>query len=283
MARRPALPGAAHSASCGRHRVRDGSRGSSHQRFPLLLCLALALVTVPARGVAAFVTPTLGNSYLLEQLTFKANTAASTGGSFANATFRANNPLWQTSQVQRTVVWDSRNNGLAYMNDYTVIRVLDFANPTSATAVSTLVVPGYATIPYLASICGDSKTPQTLYVTTNRYGGQGKVYAILLDFVNGARGGARQAARQAARLLTRAAAAQASPSRFSALTEAPPLARSTPPAATCTSPATTTTLAITTPPCACWTRRAPLQRRARLRLPAASPAGLLMAISTGPR
>jgi hypothetical protein len=173
-------------------RPRGGGGGSApRQRFPALLGGALAVVTALVPVAAAFVTPTLGDAYLLQQLTFNANdadSAASVGGSFASATFQdTTNP--KASQVRRTLVWDARNNSLAYLADMSVIRVLDFANPAAATAVTTLALPGYVggLIPYIASICADAKLPQTLYVTANYYGGQGKMYAILLDFVNGAR------------------------------------------------------------------------------------------------
>lgn len=95
-------------------------------------------------------------------------------------------------------VWDSRNNSVAYALDYNVIRRIDFGNPTSPTAVTTLAIPGYPDFTganniygvgggqvYTASMCGDYLQPQTLYLTMNHNGRYGVVLAIKLDFTNG--------------------------------------------------------------------------------------------------
>jgi hypothetical protein len=163
--------------------VRDSGGGSLPRLQLMLLCLA---ALAAGHGVAAFMTPTLGSAYLLQQLTFNSASVSSADGSFASATFKRPEVNTMPSMVRSNVVWDARNNSLAYLLDLDVIRVLDFANPTGATAVTTLAVPGYATIPYTTSICGDTKSPQTLYVVGNWHGSQGKIYAIKLDFTNGA-------------------------------------------------------------------------------------------------
>lgn len=180
----------------------------AHRGVLLLLCLAAL-----APGVAAFLTPTLGGAYLLEQLTFSSKNASlpPPGGSFASATFQQPVTNAVPSGVLTNIVWDARNNSLAYMLDGNAIRVLDFANPTSASAVTTLVVPNLSYLPMATSICADAKIPQTLYVPGNWYGGNGYVWVIKLDFTNGARGSEFQAVshkRAASRALPTAQASR---------------------------------------------------------------------------
>ena len=101
--------------------------------------------------------------------------------------------VWNAGTAGTGVVWDARNNGIAYVLDYARIRVVDFANPSSATAVTTLALPSpYTSItsnsgtPLTTSLCGDRLNPQTLYLPQNQNGRYGNVLAIKLDFVNGA-------------------------------------------------------------------------------------------------
>ena len=98
------------------------------------------------------------------------------------------------------VVWDSRNNSVAYALDFNLIRIIDFGNPSNSNAVSTLQIPNfpdfsgtniiYGTGPgnnqvYTASMCGDRLQPQTLYLTMNLNTRYGLILAIKLDFING--------------------------------------------------------------------------------------------------
>jgi hypothetical protein len=185
--------------------------GGRSTRLWALGALAAALVLVPPPAAALSLVPVLGNSYVAVQQTFNPGTPNQASGSFATAS-------WWTMAGDRTnvasgsgsnVVWDVRNNSIAYVLDRTIIRVVDFANPTSATAVTTLAIPGYTTFPpdsygrvLTASMCGDKLTPQTLYVLRNQNGYSGSVLAIKLDYSSGASdtslasGGAHAAAAQ---------------------------------------------------------------------------------------
>jgi hypothetical protein len=115
--------------------------GGRSTRLWALGALAAALVLVPPPAAALSLVPVLGNSYVAVQQTFNPGTPNQASGSFATAS-------WWTMAGDRTnvasgsgsnVVWDVRNNSIAYVLDRTIIRVVDFANPTSATAVRRLL------------------------------------------------------------------------------------------------------------------------------------------------
>ena len=118
--------------------ARDPPRagGGLSRWLPTLLLAALCLLAA-APAAYAFVAPALGGTYVLVQETFNDYSGRHDDGSFTTAT-------WGTmaGDVQNAasggsgVVWDARNNSIAYLLDYNVIRVLDFSNPTSATAVT---------------------------------------------------------------------------------------------------------------------------------------------------
>jgi hypothetical protein len=134
--------------------------------------------------------------------------------------------IWNAGTAGTGVVWDSRNNGIAYVLDYNgaflgivcllvltlalsislsaVIRVVNFAYPSSPMAVTTLVLPAPYTSftsnsgsPLTSSLCGDQLNPQTLYLPKNSNGRDGLVLAIKLDFTSGALDDSTASLRQA--------------------------------------------------------------------------------------
>ena len=148
-----------------------------------LLFFAAALALLGAASAYPYPTPTLGSGYVLNKETFVAYSwpnAAPASGTFAAYGFRClTGDVWNSAAGSSGVVWDSRNNSVAYVLDRDGIRILDFSNPTSATAVTTLAVSPFITVPS-SSMCGDTKQPQTLYVTGNSNGRNGKILAIRL-------------------------------------------------------------------------------------------------------
>ena len=151
------------------------------------LCYVLLFAARAVHADAAL-TPALGGAYVGTQITFNSGYSAVSDGSFTTATWRGMTGSSSSAQTAVGAVWDISNNSIAYFLDYNRIRVVNFANTTSATAVTTLAVPGYDPFPDTnwggadtGSMCGDRLSPQTLYVTRN-FNGQygGSIIAVTL-------------------------------------------------------------------------------------------------------
>lgn len=150
----------------------------------LCFVLLFAALAAPAYGA---LTPVLGSAYVATQITFNSGANTVSDGSFTTATWRGMTGSTSASQTAVGVVWDVSNNSIAYFLDFNRIRVVNFANPASATAVTTLAVPGYSPFPAsvygspaTSSMCGDRLSPQTLYITRNYNGFQGSIIAVKL-------------------------------------------------------------------------------------------------------
>ena len=151
-------------------------------------CCWLLLLAALAAPAYAALTPVLGSGYVLTQITFNSGSVNILDGNFTTATWRGITGSSSAAQTSVGIVWDVSNNSIAYVLSYNRIRVVNFANPNSATALTTLSIPGYPTFPDTvyggadsASLCGDRLSPQTLYVMRNYNGFQGSILAIKLN------------------------------------------------------------------------------------------------------
>ena len=143
-------------------RLPPARRAAARARVPPLLRITLLCCLFARADAQAGVAPVLGGpAYALTPLLASPSQGSDADGPFSSASFvdTVGDRYANGGSAYGSLVWDSRNNSVAYVLDFQSIRAVDFATGQVST-ITSLSMPGCSSAgACTVAMCGDNRSP----------------------------------------------------------------------------------------------------------------------------